>query len=66
MRAARLRTGAPKGLVIPAGVVHGYTIAIWWAAGVMLLAGLTAGLMITARAPKHGVAAEEPAVESVT
>ncbi|MEV6114954.1 MFS transporter [Streptomyces sp. NPDC052109] len=62
---ARLRTGAPKALVVPAGVVHGYTVAIWWAAGVMLLAGLTAGLMVTAKAPGHGAPARTPVAESV-
>ncbi|MGJ5754980.1 hypothetical protein [Streptomyces puniciscabiei] len=63
---AHLRTGTPEALTIPAGIVHGCTIAIWWAAGVMLLAGLTAGLMVTARAPKHEGAAEAPVPESVT
>ncbi|MBP2054877.1 EmrB/QacA subfamily drug resistance transporter [Streptomyces griseochromogenes] len=53
---AHLRSPSEKATVIPAGVVHGYTVAIWWAAGVMLLAGLVAGLMVTARAPgtAHG------------
>ncbi|MEU9475664.1 MFS transporter [Streptomyces sp. NPDC048191] len=63
---ARLRTGAPKALVVPAGVVHGYTVAIWWAAGVMLLAGLVAGLMVTAKAPGRGAPAQAPLVESVS
>ncbi len=34
--------------------MHGYTVAIRWAAGIMLLAGLVAGLTGTARAPGHG------------
>ncbi|MFI1165943.1 DHA2 family efflux MFS transporter permease subunit [Streptomyces sp. NPDC020801] len=63
---AHLRSPADRARVVPEGVVHGYTVAIWWAAGVMLLAGLVAGLMVTARAPKHGAPAEaalpEPAV----
>ncbi len=34
-------------------VVHGYTVAIWWAAGIMLLAGLIAGLMVTTNPTKR-------------
>ncbi|MGW0282754.1 DHA2 family efflux MFS transporter permease subunit [Streptomyces sp. NPDC003236] len=62
---AHLRGPATKAAVVPAGVVHGYTVAIWWATGVMLLAGLVAGLMVTARAPGHGAPAETPVPESV-
>jgi hypothetical protein len=36
--------------------VHGYTVAIWWAGGIMLLAGLVAGLMVTSKAPIHATA----------
>ncbi|MEU6994930.1 MFS transporter [Streptomyces sp. NPDC046465] len=35
------------------GQVHGYTAAYWWAVGLTLLAALVAGLMVTAKAPKH-------------
>ncbi|MGW4564511.1 MFS transporter [Streptomyces sp. NPDC004561] len=62
---AHLHSPAQKAAVVPAGVVHGYTVAIGWAAGVMLLAGLVAGLMVTARAPKHGTPAQAPVAESV-
>ncbi|WP_333774874.1 MFS transporter [Streptomyces sp. IBSBF 3136] len=62
---AHLHGPAGKATVIPAGVVHGYTVAIWWAAGVMLLAGLVAGVMVTARAPGHGAATETPIPEPV-
>ncbi|MFR0353387.1 MFS transporter [Streptomyces sediminimaris] len=62
---AHLHNPAHKALVVKEGVVHGYTVAIWWAAGVMLLAGLVAGLMVTARAPKHGARAEDPVPEPV-
>jgi EmrB/QacA subfamily drug resistance transporter len=62
---AHLHGPAQKAAVIPAGVVHGYTVAIGWAAAVMLLAGLIAALMVTARAPKHGTAAKPPVAESV-
>ncbi|MEW2292162.1 MFS transporter [Streptomyces sp. NPDC006743] len=61
---AHLRAETDRARVVPEGVVHGYTVAIWWAAAVMLLAGLAAGLMVTARAPRHATAAEavrEPA-----
>ncbi|MFC7309476.1 MFS transporter [Streptomyces monticola] len=50
---AHLRDPAQKARVTAEGVVHGYTVAIWWAAGIMLLAGLVAGLLVTVRAPKH-------------
>ncbi|WP_107474280.1 MFS transporter [Streptomyces sp. NRRL S-340] len=61
---AHLRAPADRARVVPEGVVHGYTVAIWWAAAVMLLAGLAAGLMVTARAPKH-TAAGKAVPESV-
>ncbi len=54
-------TPALRDTVIKAGVVHGFTVAIGVAAGVMLLAALLAGLMITARAPKHGAPAGDAA-----
>ncbi|MEU5598919.1 MFS transporter [Streptomyces sp. NPDC020298] len=63
---AHLHNPAQKATVIPAGIVHGYTTAIWWAAGIMLLAGLVAGLMVTAKAPRHGAPAASPVPESVT
>ncbi|MEU5087431.1 MFS transporter [Streptomyces sp. NPDC021356] len=62
---ARLRSPADRARVVPQGIVHGYTVAIWWAAAVMLLAALAAGLMVTARAPKHTVPAEGAVPESV-
>ncbi|MET7981538.1 MULTISPECIES: MFS transporter [unclassified Streptomyces] len=51
--AAHLRNPAQKALIVQEGVVHGYTVAIWWATGILLLASLVAGLMVTAKAPKH-------------
>ncbi|MER5875004.1 DHA2 family efflux MFS transporter permease subunit [Streptomyces sp. NPDC001910] len=51
--AAHLRNPAQKDLIVREGVVHGYTVAIWWAVGIMLAAGLIAGLMVTAKPPKH-------------
>lgn len=48
--------GAGRKLVAAQGVVHGYTTAMWWAAAIMVLAGLTAGLMITAKAPQKAAA----------
>ncbi|MET7385562.1 MFS transporter [Streptomyces sp. NPDC005529] len=61
--AAHLRNPAQKDLVIREGIVHGYTVAIWWAVGIMLAAGLIAGLMVTAKAPKH-LAPDAPVPES--
>ncbi|MDI3407357.1 MFS transporter [Streptomyces sp. B-S-A6] len=51
--AAHLRDPAERARVVAEGTVHGYTVAIWWAAGIMLLAGIVAGLMVTSRAPRH-------------
>ncbi|MFF0852156.1 DHA2 family efflux MFS transporter permease subunit [Streptomyces sp. NPDC003280] len=62
---AHLRGPATRAAVVPAGVVHGYTVAISWAASVVLLAGLVAGLMVTARAPGRGARSETPVPESV-
>ena len=62
---AHLTDPAQRALVVNEGVVHGYTVAIWWAVGIMLLAGLIAGLMVTAKPPKHGAPAGTPVPESV-
>lgn len=51
--AAHLRDPSQRELITREGVVHGYTVAIWWAVGIMLLAGLVAGLMVTAKAPRQ-------------
>ncbi|MFE1438284.1 MFS transporter [Streptomyces sp. NPDC058739] len=50
---AHLTGPAGRAQVVAEGTVHGYTVAIWWATGIMLLAGLVAGLMVTARPPQH-------------
>ncbi|MER6631144.1 MFS transporter [Streptomyces sp. NPDC000987] len=63
--AAHLHDPAQRALVTQEGVVHGYTVAIGWGAGIMLLAGLVAGLMVTLRTPRHGAPAAEPVPESV-
>ncbi|MCZ4607641.1 MFS transporter [Streptomyces sp. Lzd4kr] len=63
---AHLTDPAQRDLVTREGVVHGYTVAIWWAAAIMLLAGLVATLMVTAKAPKHGAPHETPTPEPVT
>jgi MFS family permease len=63
--AAHLTDPARRNLVVREGVVHGYTTALWWAAAVFLLAAVVAGVMVTARAPKHTTPAETPVPESV-
>ncbi|WP_330458522.1 MFS transporter [Streptomyces sp. NBC_00820] len=63
--AAHLHRPSDRAAVLPVGVVHGYTVAIWWAAGVMLAAALAAGLMITAKAPGRSTPARTPVPESV-
>ncbi|MGW7407005.1 MFS transporter [Streptomyces sp. NPDC054833] len=62
--AAHLHGPAQRATVVPEGVVHGYTVAIWWAAGVLLLAGLVAGLMVTSKPPTHKAPANAPVPES--
>ncbi|MEV6169128.1 MFS transporter [Streptomyces sp. NPDC051954] len=62
---AHLTNPSQRDLVVREGIVHGYTVAIWWAVGIMLLAGLIAGLMVTAKAPKHGTPASTPVPEPV-
>ncbi|MFD7662412.1 MFS transporter [Streptomyces sp. NPDC059788] len=49
----RLTPAMREGVVMD-GVVHGFTVAIGWGAGIMLLAGVVAGVMVNGRAPKHG------------
>lgn len=63
--AAHLHNPAQKAVVVPEAVVHGYTVAIWWAVGVMLLAALVAGLLVTAKPPRHDVPAEAPVPEPI-
>ncbi|MDI3388235.1 MFS transporter [Streptomyces sp. B-S-A8] len=58
---AHLRDPAERARITAEGVVHGYTVAIWWAVGIMLLAGLVAGLLVTSRAPRHLVPPGEDA-----
>ncbi|MFF4082212.1 MDR family MFS transporter [Streptomyces sp. NPDC001777] len=48
--------GLPEGLsaaveALNGAVVDGYSVALWWTAGLTLLSGLLAGLLITAGAP---------------
>jgi EmrB/QacA subfamily drug resistance transporter len=63
--AAHLRDPARRAQVVAEGTVHGYTVALWWAAGVMLLAGLVAVLLVTAGPPKHGARQQEAVPEPV-
>ncbi|MFD9317223.1 MFS transporter [Streptomyces sp. NPDC060053] len=53
---AHLTGPARRAQVAAEGTVHGYTVAIWWAAAIMLLAGLVAGLMVTTGPPRHAPA----------
>nr|WP_242483047.1 MFS transporter [Streptomyces sp. HSG2] len=63
--AANLTDPARSDLVTREGVVHGYTVAIWLGTGIMLLAALVGGLMVTKGPPRHtthaGPAAHERA-----
>ncbi|MER6347590.1 MFS transporter [Streptomyces sp. NPDC001595] len=64
--AAHLTDPAQRDLVTREGIVHGYTVAIWWAAAIMLLASLVATLMVTTRPPKRGSPQETPVRQSVS
>ncbi|WP_442813204.1 MFS transporter [Streptomyces sp. NBC_01244] len=44
--------GSPAQRLIEAqGLVHGFGVALWWAAGIMLLGAVAAAVMVTAPAP---------------
>ncbi|WP_424855001.1 MFS transporter [Streptomyces sp. SAI-170] len=62
---AHLASGGDRALIARQAVVHGYTVAIWWAAGIMLLAGIVAALMVKAKPTAHGAAPARPVPESV-
>ncbi|MET9774707.1 MFS transporter [Streptomyces sp. NPDC006367] len=62
---AHLTDPARREAIVREGIVHGYTVAIWMAAGIMLLAGLVAAVMVTAKAPEHGAPADRPVPEPV-
>jgi EmrB/QacA subfamily drug resistance transporter len=62
---AHLTDPSHRNPVIREGVVHGYTVALWWAAAVFVLAAVVAGTMVTARAPKHTTGSRTPVPESV-
>ncbi|WP_329473570.1 MFS transporter [Streptomyces sp. NBC_01723] len=51
--AGRLRGPDPKDPVAAEGMVHGFTVASRWSAGLLLLAALVAACAVTARAPKR-------------
>ncbi|MEV5985979.1 MFS transporter [Streptomyces sp. NPDC052051] len=54
--AAHLHDPAERAQIVRQGTVHGFTVALWWAAGVLLLAGLAAGLMVEAKPAARGPA----------
>ncbi|CAM5445097.1 MFS transporter [Streptomyces abikoensis] len=46
-------TPAARDAIVRTGIVHGFRTAIAWGSGIMLLAGLVGGLLVTAGPPKH-------------
>ncbi|MGW0903110.1 MFS transporter [Streptomyces sp. NPDC002853] len=44
---------AHSGATLNAGMVHGFSVAYWCSAGVLLLAALVAGLTVRHKTPKH-------------
>ncbi|MER5976778.1 MFS transporter [Streptomyces sp. NPDC001857] len=64
---AHLTDHTDRARIAAEATVHGYTVAIWCAAAIMLTAALVAGLMVTGRPTRHHVPAEQPALpESIT
>ncbi|MGW1026119.1 MFS transporter [Streptomyces sp. NPDC002577] len=63
--AAHLHSPTQQAHITREGIVHGYTVALWWSAGLMLLAGLTAALMVTAKAPRRRAPTDSPIPQSV-
>ncbi|MFJ9741855.1 MFS transporter [Streptomyces sp. NPDC101166] len=59
---AHLTGHADRARIAAEATVHGYTVAIWWAAAIMLTAAVVAGLMVTGRPTRHHTSAERPAV----
>ncbi|MFI0258671.1 MFS transporter [Streptomyces sp. NPDC017056] len=55
----RLTPGMREG-VVKDGVVHGFTVAIGWGAGIMLLAAVVAGVMVNGKASGRAPGAEAP------
>ncbi|MFD5557533.1 MFS transporter [Streptomyces sp. NPDC127068] len=60
LSAVDARDPAAVARITDVGVVHGYTVAIWWAVGIMLLAAVVAGTMVTGRPRPHPAPAGEP------
>ncbi|MFI6037747.1 MFS transporter [Streptomyces sp. NPDC051315] len=56
---AHLTDPARRAEVTAAGTVHGYTVAIGWAAAVMLTAALTAALLATAKPTRYDAEVED-------
>ena len=46
-------------------MVHGFSVAYWCSAGVLLLAALVAGLMVTGRGRRGHAPSDTPVPESV-
>ncbi|MGW3494655.1 MFS transporter [Streptomyces sp. NPDC001020] len=54
--AAHLHDRSERALIVREGTVHGTSVAIWWAAGVILLAGLAAALLVEVKPTACGPA----------
>ncbi|MER5492314.1 MFS transporter [Streptomyces sp. NPDC002490] len=57
---AEARDPAAVARLTNVGVVHGYTVAIWWAVGIMLLAAVIAGTMVTGRPQRQPTPSGRP------
>ncbi|WP_420716511.1 MFS transporter [Streptomyces sp. H27-H1] len=63
--AHRVPASAAHRLIEAQGLVHGFGIALWWAAGIMLAGAAVAAVMVTAPAP-HREARRAPVTAPVT
>jgi EmrB/QacA subfamily drug resistance transporter len=62
---AHLTDPARRAQVTAAGTVHGYTVAIGWAAVIMLVAALTAALLATAKPTRYDTQVEDAVPQPV-
>jgi protocatechuate 3,4-dioxygenase beta subunit len=63
-----IATHAHTQIEVAKGTVHGYTVAIWWAVGVLVLAAIVAGVLISTSPRRKAKAVEKhvPAKEAQT
>lgn len=61
---AHATASAPPAEVAREAVVHGYTVALWCASGLMLLASVVTAVMVTVKPPRRTAPAKAPVPEA--